>query len=171
MMHIAYYPYLRKINNLPTYFSKICKLSPTLVQCTFFGLGSNLRFCFPYFDHDAFTHHVLRVLDAPARISYKRVKDNALEPSSKVQIRSLISKKLLIGTCSAESSLSRADSLLFRRSNWKLTEEWPSIRNCSTMLYPMCMNRPAQNLTVLVYILFFFYYCVYLMVIIIEHNY
>ena len=28
----------------------------------------NLCFCFPYFDHDAFMHHALEVIDAPANV-------------------------------------------------------------------------------------------------------
>ena len=35
-----------------------------------FYVTPNLGFSFPYFDHDAFTHHGLHVLDASARVEY-----------------------------------------------------------------------------------------------------
>jgi len=38
------------------YFSKIFKFPPLFLFFSFFG--------FPYFDHDAFTHHAFHVLDA-----------------------------------------------------------------------------------------------------------
>ena len=65
-MHLAYSPYFDKIVNLPI-SANFFNFLHIFVQFTSFGL--NLRFFgFPYFDHDAFTHHTLHVLDAPAGI-------------------------------------------------------------------------------------------------------
>jgi len=54
MMHIAYSPSFHKIYKFP-YFREIDAFCLICV------------FCFPLlFDHDAFMHHTLHVLDAPA---------------------------------------------------------------------------------------------------------
>jgi len=53
-MHIAYSPYFCKIYKFPRIF----------IRLTFFGLIYPF-FTSPYFDHDAFTHHAIHVLDAP----------------------------------------------------------------------------------------------------------
>src|SRR6218665_980452 len=45
MMHFAYFPYFSNIYKFPRPFSLL------------------FVFGFPYFDHDAFTHHALHVLD------------------------------------------------------------------------------------------------------------
>src|SRR6218665_3358965 len=57
MMRIVYSPY----------FQKIYKFSPISAKFIHFPLfPQNLRyFASPHFDHDAFMHHVLHVLDAP----------------------------------------------------------------------------------------------------------
>ena len=61
MMRIEKSPLFPKIVIFP-YFRIIYKLIfPSIfVQFTCFLLP-NLRFCFPYFDHDAFMHQALRV--------------------------------------------------------------------------------------------------------------
>ena len=61
MIHIS--PIYIKIINSP-YFHKIYTFPPTYAKFTFFGLV--YVFCFPHFDHDAFMHHTLHGLDAPA---------------------------------------------------------------------------------------------------------
>src|SRR6218665_3847571 len=53
IMHIVYSPYFHKIYKSPPHFRSIYVL---LLNLCFFG--------FPYFDHDAFTHHALHVLNA-----------------------------------------------------------------------------------------------------------
>jgi len=54
ILHI--HPYFHKIYKFPL-FPQNLHISPIFVQFTFFA--------FPYFDHGAFTHHALQVLDAP----------------------------------------------------------------------------------------------------------
>src|SRR6218665_891831 len=59
MMHEAYsisakFPYFRKISKFPLFSFKLC------------SFGFINFFASPNFDHDAFMHHALHVLDAPA---------------------------------------------------------------------------------------------------------
>jgi len=68
MMHVAYSPYFHKIYKFPYISVKFIN---------FFLFSYNLLFCFihvffapPYFDHDAFTHHALHILDASAHSRY-----------------------------------------------------------------------------------------------------
>jgi len=64
MTHIAYSPISTKCINYPLFSTKIYKFLPTFVH---FAFWLNLRlFASPYYDHDAFTHLVLHVLDVPA---------------------------------------------------------------------------------------------------------
>src|SRR6218665_3066713 len=67
MMHIAYSPHFHKIYKFLLYFHKIYTFPPISTKFTFLGLI--YVFCFPYFDHDAFMHHTLHILDAPGRIT------------------------------------------------------------------------------------------------------
>jgi len=64
MMHIAYSPYFNKIYKFPPLFPlKMFQFFPYLSSIYVFFL--NLPFLLaPYFDHDAFMHHALHVLDA-----------------------------------------------------------------------------------------------------------
>src|SRR6218665_625307 len=59
MMHIAYSPYFRKMYKFP----------PILFKFPYFYLI--YFFSSPYFDHDAFMHHALHVLDAHASEVYR----------------------------------------------------------------------------------------------------
>ena len=61
MMHIAYYHYFTKIINTQL-FRIIYKFPNFRSTYVFFGLIS--VFASIYFDHDAFMHHALHVLDA-----------------------------------------------------------------------------------------------------------
>ena len=66
MVHIELFPLFQQTLNASPYFREIYRSSPIFVHFTCFAL-----FTFsvsPYFDHDAFMHHVLHLLDVPARI-------------------------------------------------------------------------------------------------------
>src|SRR6218665_2654465 len=74
MMHIAYSPF----------FNKIYKFLSLFTQNIGFALYRPTCFCFPYFDHDAFMHHALRVLDASALEMYKIRKNLMDNPPSEI---------------------------------------------------------------------------------------
>jgi len=57
IMHIAYSSYFHKICKIPPITAKFINFPMIFIQFTFFAS--------PYFDHDAFTHHALHVMDAP----------------------------------------------------------------------------------------------------------
>src|SRR6218665_1771993 len=57
-----------KVIHLSTYFRKIYQFNPISTKFTFFGL-IYVFLLPPYFDHDAFMHHALHVLDAPALVN------------------------------------------------------------------------------------------------------
>src|SRR6218665_1371528 len=86
MMHIAYCPYFHKIYKFSPYFCKIYKfpsistkfinfppISAKFIKSPYFrsiygflliyAFAKFRFFCFPLFDHDAFMHHALHVLD------------------------------------------------------------------------------------------------------------
>src|SRR6218665_459629 len=70
MMHIAYFPLIStKCLNFFPYFCKIYKF-PNFRSIGVFML--NLRFCFPYFDHDAFRHRAIHVGGHPFMTSTQR---------------------------------------------------------------------------------------------------
>jgi len=51
-----------------SFSSYFCKFPPWFRKICFFYILS-VTFVFPYFDHDAFMHHTMHVLDAPVNIS------------------------------------------------------------------------------------------------------
>jgi len=62
MMRIAFTTYFHQISTFHP-FPLNLYISPYFQKITFFP---NLRFLLPpYFDHDAFMHHALYILDAP----------------------------------------------------------------------------------------------------------
>ena len=63
MMHIAYSPYFYNIYKFHPYFRKMYTFPPISAKFMFFCLVY-VFFIPPYFDHDAFMHHALHVLDA-----------------------------------------------------------------------------------------------------------
>jgi len=76
-------PYFRRIHTLPSISGKTLfpffTFPPTFIQFTCFW--SNLRvFSSPYFDHDAFMHYALQVLDAHASMSRKNHKIKSKRP-------------------------------------------------------------------------------------------
>src|SRR6218665_941321 len=71
MMHTAFSPNFDKIYKCPPICAKFIHFAPISVKFTFSWFNLRLIGFLPYFDHNAFMHHALHVLDAPFSLYLK----------------------------------------------------------------------------------------------------